>query len=67
MLATQEAEISSILVQSQPGQIVHKTLPQKNPSQERTGGVAQGEGPEFKLQYPQKNKLTIGYHSWSYT
>jgi hypothetical protein len=29
ILATQEAEIKRIAVQSQPGQIVHKTLTQK--------------------------------------
>jgi hypothetical protein len=45
ILATQEAEIRRIAVQSQPGQIVHEILPQKNPSQKRTGGVAQGVGP----------------------
>jgi hypothetical protein len=28
----------------------------KNPSQKRAGGVAQGEGPEFKPQYYQKRK-----------
>jgi hypothetical protein len=49
--ATQEAEIRRITVQSQPGQIVRKTLSQKNPSQNRAGGVAQGEGPEFKPRY----------------
>jgi hypothetical protein len=27
---------------------------EKNPSQKRAGGVAQGEGPEFKLQYHKK-------------
>jgi hypothetical protein len=31
--ATQEAEIRRIVVQSQPGQIVHETFSQKNPSQ----------------------------------
>jgi hypothetical protein len=51
ILATQEAEIRRITVQRQPRQIVHETLSQKNPSQKRTGGVAQGVGPEFKLQY----------------
>jgi hypothetical protein len=40
ILATQEAEIRKIEVQSQPGQIVGKTLSQKNPSQKRAGGVA---------------------------
>jgi hypothetical protein len=32
----------------------------KNHSQNRAGGVAQGEGPEFKLQYRKKKK--IGEH-----
>jgi hypothetical protein len=32
ILAIQEAEIRGIMVQSQPGQIVHETLSQKNPS-----------------------------------
>jgi hypothetical protein len=56
ILAAQEAEIKRILVQSQPGQIVGKTILEKNPSQKRkkkkkrTGGVAKGEGPEFKPQ-----------------
>jgi hypothetical protein len=35
ILAIQEAEIKRIVVQSQPRQIVHETLPQKIPSQER--------------------------------
>jgi hypothetical protein len=48
ILATQEAEIRRIAFQSQPRQIVHKTLSQKNPSQKRAGGVAQGVGPKFK-------------------
>jgi hypothetical protein len=38
--ATQKAEIRKILVQSQPGQIVHETLSQENPTLERAGGVA---------------------------
>jgi hypothetical protein len=29
---------------------------EKNPSQKRTGGVAQGIGPGFKPQYRKKNK-----------
>jgi hypothetical protein len=33
ILTTQEAEIRRILVQSQPGQIVHETLSRKNLSQ----------------------------------
>jgi hypothetical protein len=56
-LATQEAEIRKIAVQSQPGQRVHQTLSQKkkSPSQKRAGGVARGIGPEFKPQH-HKNK-----------
>jgi hypothetical protein len=45
-LATQKAEIRRIA--ANPRQTVHKTLSQKNPSQKRAGGVAQGEGSEFK-------------------
>jgi hypothetical protein len=45
ILATQEASIRKIAVQSQPRQTVHKTLSQKNPSKKRAGGVAQGVGP----------------------
>jgi hypothetical protein len=51
-----------IIVQNQPRQIVHYTLSQKNTSQERVGGVAQGVGPEFKLQYDKnqtKNHLAF--------
>jgi hypothetical protein len=44
ILATQEAEIRRITVQSQPGQIT-----------KRAGRVAQDVGPEFKPQY-HKNK-----------
>jgi hypothetical protein len=58
ILATQEAEISRIVVQSQPGQIVHETLAQKNPSQKRAGGAAPGGATEFKAQYCQKKKKT---------
>jgi hypothetical protein len=55
MLATQEAEIRRIAVQSQPRQIVLKILSQKNPSQKRSGEVAEGVGPEFKPQYHKFN------------
>jgi hypothetical protein len=44
------------MVQSQPGEIVRKTLSWKNPSQKRAGGMAQGVGPEFKPQYCKKKK-----------
>jgi hypothetical protein len=52
ILATQEAEIRRIAVQSQLRQIVFETLSQNNPSQRVD--VAQGVGPEFKPQYHQK-------------
>jgi hypothetical protein len=58
ILATQEAEIRRIEVQTQPKQIVHETLSWKNPSQKRGGGVAQCVGPEFKPQYRKQNKQT---------
>jgi hypothetical protein len=35
IIAAQEAESRRIVVQSQPRQIVHKTLSRKNPSQRR--------------------------------
>jgi hypothetical protein len=44
------------MVQSQPRQIVHESLSQKNPIQKRAGGVAQGVGPEFKPQHCKKKK-----------
>jgi hypothetical protein len=56
ILATQEAEIRWIEVQSQPRQIVHETLSQKTPSQTSAGGVAQGVCPEFKPWYRKKKK-----------
>jgi hypothetical protein len=54
ILATQEVEIRRIVFQSQLVQIVCETLSQKNPSQKRADGVAQG--PEFKPQYQKKKK-----------
>jgi hypothetical protein len=51
------AEIRRIVVQSQPGQIVRETLSQKTLHKNRAGGVAQGEGREFKPQYWKKKKL----------
>jgi hypothetical protein len=41
--------IRRIVVRSEPRQIVRETLSQKNLSQKKTGGVAQGIGPEFTL------------------
>jgi hypothetical protein len=58
---TQEAEIRRMEVQSQPRQIVHKTLSQNNSPQKKkkkwgTGRVAQDVGPKFKPQYHKKKK-----------
>jgi hypothetical protein len=61
ILATQEAEIRRIKVWSQPGQIVCKSLSQKQQHKKRAGGVAQGVDPKFKPQYlppPQKKTIT---------
>jgi hypothetical protein len=55
ILATQEAEIRRIVVRSQPWQIVLQDSISKSPSQKKSFGKAQGEGPEFKHQY-HKNK-----------
>jgi hypothetical protein len=55
ILATQEAEIKRIMVQSQPRQIVPKTLSGKNSSQKQTDGVTQGVGLGFKPQYCNNN------------
>jgi hypothetical protein len=57
ILATQEAEIRRIVVQSQPRQIVCETLFRKYSSQKRAGRVAQGVGPEFEPQYCKKKKI----------
>jgi hypothetical protein len=43
-------------IRSQPRQIVLETLSRKTLHKNRAGGVAQGEGPEFKLQYSKKKK-----------
>jgi hypothetical protein len=48
IVATQKAE--RIMVPSQPGQNNSQDPIPKNPSQIRAGGVAQGVGPDFKLQ-----------------
>jgi hypothetical protein len=47
------------MVQSQPGQIVLKTLSRKNPSPKRARGVAQGVGSEFKPSYHKKKKKSF--------
>jgi hypothetical protein len=45
IIATQEAEIRRIVVQSQPKQIVYETLSHKK-HKKRAGGVAQDLSPE---------------------
>jgi hypothetical protein len=49
-------------VSKSAGQIVCRILSQKNPSQKRAGGMAQGVGPEFKPQISiraKNNKVEI--------
>jgi hypothetical protein len=46
-------------VQSQPGQIVLETLSQKNPSQKKPGGLAQGVGPDFIPSITKKKKKKV--------
>jgi hypothetical protein len=65
ILATQEAEIRRIAVQSQPGQIVHKTPSQKTNPKDRAGRVAQAKGPEFKPQHHKKTqKKRVNYETY---
>jgi hypothetical protein len=56
ILATQDVEIRRIVVRNQNGQIVLRPYLEKTYHKNRAGGVAQGEGPEFKLQYHKKKK-----------
>jgi hypothetical protein len=61
-LATQEAEIRRIVVWNQPGQIACQTLfkkKKKKHHKKRTGGVAQGLGPEFKPQLKKKSQSQV--------
>jgi hypothetical protein len=69
-LATQEAEIRRIVVQSQHRQIVLKTLSQKHPSQKRVGVVALSLNPSTtKKKKVPGSELSMGtlhdchYHS----
>jgi hypothetical protein len=48
---TKEEENRRIMVQSQPGKIVHEILSQKTLHKNRAHGVAQGESPDIKFQY----------------
>jgi hypothetical protein len=56
ILATQEAEIRRILVRSQPRQIVLRYCLKKTLHKKRADRVAQGVGPEFKVQYWERKK-----------
>jgi hypothetical protein len=64
ILATQEAEIRKITVQSQSGQTLCETQLKKPFTKiNRAGRVAQGEDPEFKPQYCKNiNKVTFLSH-----
>jgi hypothetical protein len=55
---------------SKPAWANSETLSEKNPSQKRAGGGAQGVGPEFKPQYHKKKKKRLKVsrviaHSWA--
>jgi hypothetical protein len=60
ILATQEAEIRRIKVQSQPRQIVCNTLSLLT-KKKMADGVPHGVGPEFKPGYLQKEKSTFQF------
>jgi hypothetical protein len=56
ILTTQEAEFQEDCG-SKPAHTNSETLSQKNPSQKRADGVAQGVGPEFKAPVQKKKNL----------
>jgi hypothetical protein len=56
ILATQEAEIRSLVVQSQTRQILSRPCLENNPLKKWTGEVAQSVGPEVKPLFPHKEK-----------
>jgi hypothetical protein len=60
ILATQDAEIRRIEVQSQPGQIVHETLSQETLHKKRPVEWFKVLGPKFKPQYKEKKKKIQG-------
>jgi hypothetical protein len=52
ILATYKAQIKRIVVQSSPDkQFMHDPISKKTHHKKRAGGVTQGVGPKFKLQY----------------
>jgi hypothetical protein len=56
ILATQEAEIRRIEVQTQPRQKLERPYLRKTLHKKWSSGVAQGVGPEFKPQSRKKKK-----------
>jgi hypothetical protein len=54
ILVTQVAEIRRIMVKASLGKEFSRPYLKKTHHKNRAGGVAQGEGPEFKLQYLKK-------------
>jgi hypothetical protein len=61
ILTAKEAETRKMVVQSQPKQIVCKTLSQKTPLRKRVVVQVQGISPEFKTQYCKKKKVCFFY------
>jgi hypothetical protein len=61
ILATREAEIRRIALKASPDKSFVRPYLEKNPTQKRAGGVAQGVGPEFKLQYWKTKNKTISF------
>jgi hypothetical protein len=59
ILATQEADIRRIAIQSQPGEIICKTLSWKNPLQKKGWWSGSRYRPKFKPQYLKKFKIKI--------
>jgi hypothetical protein len=59
ILATQEAEIRRMHFEASPRQIVRETVTQKNPSQKRVGGVAQGVV-QAPVQLKQRRTCVLG-------
>jgi hypothetical protein len=59
ILSTEEAVIRRIMVQSQPRQISFRDPISKIFNMKRSGGMAQGIGPEFKPWYCKKKKKTV--------
>jgi hypothetical protein len=54
-----DSKLGAVILATQPGQIVFETpCPKKKKKnhKNRAGGVAQGEGPEFKPEYHKKNR-----------